>query len=67
MNEKRSYNGRNKKINTKPHLTAHLYLNKPPIICQGFLADAKKQFCGLSNVTVRPRRQWFMFWKTLAR
>lgn len=32
------------KINTEPHLVAHLYLNKPPIICQGFLANAKKHF-----------------------
>ena len=48
---------------TYKHTTDRIFKN----LSRRFLADAKKPFCGMSNVTVRPQDPWFMFWKTLAR
>lgn len=52
-----------KKI-TKPHLVAHLYFNKPPTTCQGFLANAKKPFfAGWRTQTSAPEAHGLFFGK----
>lgn len=53
-----------KKINTEPHLVAHLYLNKPPTTCQGFLANAKKPFfAGWRTLSFAPEAHGLFFGK----